>query len=415
MTGKSAIENRVLDNEKWLRPDHDQMGVHTWPHKLVQLGYHTAAIGKMHFYPWDIMEGFQHRVIAEDKRHIGIQDDYTLFLKKHGYNRLHGNAHKGFYENKGAIVSLIPEKYQIDRYVCDQTCEYLDCLNDEKPFALMVGFPGPHCPYDPTSDSLDKMDDHAKFPIPLKATKDTDMCRDENIKSNKGPWNGIDLTNFKEDEKYKIRRHYSAMVQVIDEHVGTIVEKLKKKGIYDNTIIIFTADHGDFLGDFNMCGKEYFYESSCKIPMIIRYPGKKHQIIDGIVSLTDLHNTLVVFAGGEVNDTPDCTTIQPFGKNIKRDPILGSTRLGWMLRDEQYQYTVYYNGLRELYDYVKDPGQQKNLLRVNGFESVEERMRTQLVGRVIKAINDANLDMNAKSLSEEFNYAGWKRPYPYKK
>jgi hypothetical protein len=65
----------VLDNGQFLRPDYGQMGIHTWPEILAAEGYYTAAIGKMHFYPWDLRLGFQYRVIAEDKRWIHIRMD----------------------------------------------------------------------------------------------------------------------------------------------------------------------------------------------------------------------------------------------------------------------------------------------------------------------------------------------------
>jgi len=75
LTGQHAHSTGILHNMCWLRPDRAQMGIRTWPEILAGAGYRTSAIGKMHFYPWDSSEGFQHRVIAEDKRHIHVRDD----------------------------------------------------------------------------------------------------------------------------------------------------------------------------------------------------------------------------------------------------------------------------------------------------------------------------------------------------
>lgn len=72
MSGMDAIKTGVLGNGYFLRPDLAEMGVKTWPQILSENGYYTAAIGKMHFYPWDLRLGFQYRVIAEDKRWIHI-------------------------------------------------------------------------------------------------------------------------------------------------------------------------------------------------------------------------------------------------------------------------------------------------------------------------------------------------------
>ncbi len=72
MTGLNAIRTGVLDNGLWLRPDRRECGILTWPERLNEQGYYTAGVGKMHFYPWDITEGLQYRVIAEDKRWLYI-------------------------------------------------------------------------------------------------------------------------------------------------------------------------------------------------------------------------------------------------------------------------------------------------------------------------------------------------------
>lgn len=419
-TGKSALANRVTDNRKWLRPDHEEMGIYTWPQQLAEKGYHTVAIGKMHFYPWDISEGFQHRVIAEDKRHVEIQDDYTIYLKKHGYNRYHGSVSEGYYEHKGAIISVIPEEHQIDRYVCNETCDYLDCIDEDQPFAMMVGFPGPHCPYDPTQEMMDKIAPDAAVPPAVAITEASSKFLAQNHRDNAFPWNGVDITTFTEEQKVKVRRHYSALVQGIDEYLNIIIQKLKDKGIYEDTIIIFSSDHGDYLGDFGMAGKGHFYESSCRIPMIIRYPGQEPMVIEHAVSLTDIYNTILTFGGIEVADTDDSTVLAPFGAQETRGYVFGCNEMGWMLRDDQYQYSVYFNGLRELYDCVNDPGQQVNLLSDSAYNNLAECMRTELERRVFIAVNDGNSDtiakpnnMNRKYGQDPFNHEGWKRPYPY--
>jgi arylsulfatase A-like enzyme len=76
LTGMDGLKTGVLDNGQFLRPDHLEMGIRTWPQILNADGYYTAAIGKMHFYPWDLRLGVQYRAIAEDKRWLHIRDDY---------------------------------------------------------------------------------------------------------------------------------------------------------------------------------------------------------------------------------------------------------------------------------------------------------------------------------------------------
>ncbi len=421
LTGKSAFENRVLDNAKWLRPDHDKTGVKTWAQSLSQNGYSTAAIGKMHFYPWDIREGFQYRVIAEDKRHIEIDDDYSIYLKKRGLRRLHGKEHEGFYENQGAIISDIPHEHQIDKFVCDETCEYLDFVDKSRPFALFVGFPGPHCPYDPTQEMLDKLED-AKMPAAAQRTAVSDMHLAKNIKDNSCAWNGVDLTQLTDDKIEKVRKHYAALVQMIDDHVGTIVQKLKDNGLYDDTTIIFTSDHGDYLGDFGMMGKGHFYKSACDIPLIVKDASAKNVKVEHPVSLTDVYSTIMHFGGVDVEDTSDSTLLAPFNKTNanSRASVLGCNEMGWMIREHQYQLAVYYDGAYEMYDLINDKDHQNNLVFNPEFKDKAEEMRKELMSRVFAGINAGNMDNQAKHNNlirdkghDDFNYEGWQRPYPF--
>ncbi len=420
LTGRSAVENRVTDNSYWLRPDHDEMGVHTWPSLLSRAGYHTAAIGKMHFYPWDISEGFEHRVIADDKRHYKIEDDYTLYLRKHGYQRLHGNTQEGYYEYLGAVVSDIPEKHQIDRFVCDEACAYLEQLDTTRPFAMMVGFPGPHCPYDPAQEVIDRMPDSTP-PTPYPVTAESEPFRQDNVSNNLNAWNGVDLNILTTEKALRIRKHYSALVQAIDDYIGELIETLKRKNLYEDTVIILSADHGDFLGDYGMCGKHVFYESATHVPLIVKDTQGTQAAIAHAVSLTDIFNTILHFAQLPYHDTVDSTTLAPFGACDVRAPIFGCTNKGWMIRDSRYLYTEYENGISELYDVQTDKGQQHNLIADPAYAAQAKSMHKLLMQRGFAAMEAGNHDMiarfdstNKKTGIDPFYHQGWKRPYPYK-
>ncbi len=197
LTGRNAIANGVLGNDQWLRPDREAAGVQTWPQRLVAAGYATAAIGKMHFYPWDISEGSSARVIAEDKRHIRIQDDYYHYLQRHGHAKRHGSEHDGYFEHKGAIASKIPAEHQVDVWVADEASRFIEGYRDDRPFALMVAFPGPHDPYDPPPE-LAGLFDPAAMPPSIPATADSAAFGESFIAAYLRPWNGVDYTAFTE-------------------------------------------------------------------------------------------------------------------------------------------------------------------------------------------------------------------------
>ena len=90
LSGRWPSATGVLGNGAWLAE-----GIPTWPSLLGQAGYRTAAIGKMHFYPWADMGGFHERVIAEDKRHVYLPDDHVKYLRQHGLERAHPTENPG--------------------------------------------------------------------------------------------------------------------------------------------------------------------------------------------------------------------------------------------------------------------------------------------------------------------------------
>jgi arylsulfatase A-like enzyme len=176
LTGMHALRSGVLDNGLALRPDYAACGIATWPELLAAQGYGTAAIGKMHFYPWDARFGFGYRRIAEDKRWLHVRDDYFHFLHERGHRKYHGAEHEGYFEQKGAIVNRLPREWQPDQFVGAEACRYIRQYGDEGPFSMMVGFPGPHCPYDP-----------ANMPAAIPDAGDTPALRAANIVGNRGP------------------------------------------------------------------------------------------------------------------------------------------------------------------------------------------------------------------------------------
>jgi arylsulfatase A-like enzyme len=128
LSGQYPSTTGVLGNGHWL-PD----AVPTWPSRLGEAGRRTAAIGKMHFNPWDDMGGFQERIIAEDKRHFYLPDDHVKFLQAHGMERFHATAKPGYFETLQASVTPRPKKFHIDGFVGDRAADWL-AQNSSKPW-----------------------------------------------------------------------------------------------------------------------------------------------------------------------------------------------------------------------------------------------------------------------------------------
>ncbi len=419
LTGENAVVNGTLDNENWLRPDRKQCGIQTWPEQLADVGYHTEAIGKMHFYPWDIHEGFQHRLIAEDKRHIHLHDDYAEYLEQHGFKREHGDALPGYHENKGATVSNIPAAHQIDRWVADRTVEFIENRDRTKPFAVMVGFPGPHCPYDPPQEYLDLVDPEKLGPF-IPETAESRRLKPSFVSNNKLPWNSVDYAEFTPEQRRKVKTHYCALVKQIDDCVGDIVKSLKNRGIFDETILIFTSDHGDLMGDFGFVGKQYFYENSIRVPLLVRHPDDSESaVIEKPVSLTDLHSTLLEIAGIPRNAGNDSIPLPASDEAVTREYVFGAINYGFMLTNDEWKLCRYdeARGGDMLFNLKNDPQEQINLADNPDYFEIKNRLDNILTDRILKSTLRAHEEKRCTMLGDigagDFGLRGWQRAYPF--
>jgi len=419
LTGMNALRNGVLDNLRSLRPDYREAGIRTWPELLIEGGYQTSAIGKMHFYPWDDERGFQHRVVAEDKRWLLIQDDYEEFLSSRGLRKLHGKEHEGYEANKGAVVSRIPWEDSPDRFVGQKACDFIREQGD-RPFALMVGFPGPHDPYDPDPRFLARID-AAKLPKALpEVLKDTGNLRARNVSGYRRPWADLDYADFPEDTKARIRAHYAALVLQIDHEVGQILGALRETGKLENTVVILSSDHGDYLGDHNLIGKASFFESAIRVPLVVRLPGVADAAVcEELVELRDVTPTMLEFAGCAVPAYMDARSLPGAGMpgNRGRGSIVGFLADGWMIFDGRYKLHKYDTGDVLMYDIGSDPGEQHNLARVPSFAGVVERLDAALTREVMQSVQAAMHDRLASAdglvYSASFGKRRWRRPWPH--
>ena len=418
LTGMNAIRNGVTDNLHRIRSDYAEAGIKTWPQILSDAGYYTTGIGKMHFYPWDEHHGFQHRVICEDKRWLEVRDDYYHYLRKQGLKKLHGNEHPGYFKNKGAITHKLSWEHQWDRFVGREAVNFIDTYGGDGPFAMMVGFPGPHCPYDPAHDVPWNYDpEDMPNPIPEIDT-DTPMVRQANIEANERPWNGVNYTDFNLTHKKKIRAHYASLVKGIDHEVGELVTALRKKGVSDNTIIIFATDHADYLGDHNLIGKGSFYETCMKIPLIVRVPGQQSKVSKELVELRDITATMLHFAGVDVPFNMDSQILPDIAEtdDKPRNRVFGLLTDGWMIYDGRWKLAKYSTGENVLFDLTNDPLEQTNRINDPSVFANLDQLDAELTSYIMEQYRIAMHDRLAHSgdMSQDtgFGREGWSTQFP---
>lgn len=359
LTGQSSVESGIMSNDVWLRPDRRACGIDSWPELLGEAGYDTYAVGKMHFTPWDAGEGFRTRVIAEDKRHTHIPDDYAGFLDGIGTRKRHGREMAGYVENGGACVSPLAPGDHVDSWCADRAAELLGAHDPARPFAMMVGFPSPHCPYDPPA-GMAALFDPADMPPPAPATPESEALRPWLIGNMKKPWADIDYTAFTPAQVARVRAHYAALVHMLDNAVGRLLQALDESGMAEDTLIVFTSDHGDFVGDYGLVCKNYFMDGSIRVPMILHVPGQGPSRRNDTVALPDLYPTLLEAAGIAPRDgLAYRSLLQPPPDSPRL--ICGVTHRGMMAEHGGLKLARYVDGPVTLHDMGADPLEQENL------------------------------------------------------
>lgn len=380
MCGQWPSACGVMGNGSWL-PD----AVPTWPSALGAAGKRTAAIGKMHFAPWDLPAGFGERITAEDKRHMYLLDDHYQWLKSRGIERPHPVTLPGYYESLGAPAWPHGKETHIDAFVGDRAAEWIE-KHGREPFAAWVSFPGPHDPYDPPPEFA-KLYENAPIPEPVGSRAElSSKPRAQRNHSSKNLNNGmfrIDCTNATPEQYRRWRQHYFANITLIDEGIGKMLAALERAGTLDETLIVFTSDHGDALGDHGLCYKSFFYESMAHVPLLVRGPGAKAGArCAGLVSTLDLVPLFYEVTGAEKPKTLQGRSIAP----LLADPAGPGRELVFceysgraMAFDGRIKYVQYATSETELYDLRNDPDELDNRAGRADYAGDEARLREALV------------------------------------
>jgi arylsulfatase A-like enzyme len=177
-----------------------------------------------------------------------------------------------------AEPSPVDEEHYIDRVIGRKAREYITTHDGAKPFYMMVSFCSPHRPYDPPKRYLDM--------FPLEDKEDYVLQKGET------------LTREERDNLNRQIRAYKAMIALVDDEVGMLLDTLERQGIMEDTLIVFTSDHGDMQGDHYRLQKAFPWKQCTTVPLAIRLPGHSPQeLVTAPVELTDATATMLDYAG----------------------------------------------------------------------------------------------------------------------
>ena len=387
---------------------------HTVGEDFLQAGYRTSLIGKAHFQPlreseefsslesypilqdldfWSEFDetfyGFEHIELARnhtDEAHVG--QHYAIWLKKKGCNNWRDYFRSPTGNNDTQRRKwLIPEEYHYNTWIAERTNSLLSQYHEAGDnFFLWSSFFDPHpkylvpepwdSMYDPNQITVPSLvpGEHVKNPPHFQMTQEVKPDFSAYRESGQGI-HGCHSHLHNRDELAKDIAIYYGMVSMMDHYIGQIVNHLDALGLAENTLVVFTSDHGHFYGHHGLTAKGPFhYEDLIRVPMIVRQPGKvpAGEISTALQTLVDYAPTFLSAADIKIPYSmtgKDQTGVwYNYDNTLKRDHVMVENRhepttihLKTYIED-RYKITVYYNqSYGELFDLETDPEELHNL------------------------------------------------------
>lgn len=364
-------------------------------HLLQRVGYRTANLGKLHFrnhasayrdhadpYP---AYGFDININSDEP---GCYDDsYIEWVRQRDPTMVQkcridtppawtGTAITGrprdVYE---PYVFEGEESYSHSAFVAERTCQFLRESNGRQPFFCIAGFYAPHTPINPPQRFVD-MYDASTLPLPNR--------RD-----------GQNFRSVTDGQWQQIRAYYYALISHVDDQIGRILDTLEAEGLSENTAVVFTSDHGEYLGDHGRIQKGGAEDASSRVPLLFQIPGIdcREQSIDSIVEATDIVPTLLALC--EVPKPSWCRgeSLLPLikGERFERDRGSvafielknGKTDGYKAIRCNDFLYIYYLDGRESLFNLREDPNQLSDIAAAPGAAKLLAEARSVFISKMI--------------------------------
>lgn len=372
-------------------------GQPTFISQLRDAGYRTGIVGKWHMGegPGHDPQGFDYWAVLRDQ---GEYFDPQILTED------------GVHIEKGYATDVIT----------DLALNWIDSLEGDEPWCLLIHHKAPHRPWQPDEKHQGMYSD----PIPLPATFDDDYSTRSSAAHRAAMRiaDHLTLTDLKvappEDLTYeqaavwKYQRYmedYLACVASVDDNVGRVIDTLTERGVYDDTLMIYTSDQGFFLGDHGWFDKRFMYDESLRMPMVVSLPSRipaREEPLEQIVTNVDFAQTILDFAGVEPVDRMQGISIVPqltaepekptreamYYRYFENDDVNHHAFAHYGIRTERYKLIYFYNdgmGLPgssphvyppewEMYDLETDPEELKNVYLDAEYRELREELKVKL-------------------------------------
>ena len=383
------------NNSGLIRDDQPRLAEH-----FNAFGYETCACGKLHYVPYAppgeprLVHGFKSWDSTESGRMLrqfdpegalrGVEDyiDYLEDVGWGGFSRAHGIGNN----DVRPCPSPLPAEHHVDHWVADCTIrrlrEHLD-RRPGRPFLIFCSFPKPHSPYDPPAEYA-RMYDPRDVPPPAGG-ESTLADRDPSLDRRRYTHAFDTLSPA---ARRVIKCYYYGLVSFQDAQVGRVLAALADAGADDDTLVVYTADHGDLLGDFGTYFKCSHLNGSVRVPLLLRGPGvPRGQRRKQLVGLQDLLPTLAALTGCPLGqrvhgvDLSDVLRDEAApGREVFYSQCMDPPVQSAMVCDGRWKYCyAQQGGVEELYDLEADPTELVNLAAGSGAEGLLAPWRQRLI------------------------------------
>ncbi|MEZ5863711.1 MAG: sulfatase-like hydrolase/transferase [Geminicoccaceae bacterium] len=366
LTGKHPHRHRCWTNSDALPSDEP-----TYAHALGAAGYRPELIGRMHFVGPDQLHGFVARPIGDHNSNwLGVSGvGHGIFQGTAGPDAIsvvRSGAGRAAYEIKDEHTTEVALR-RLDEIAAERAA------GDQSPFCLTVGLMLPHPPYVVNDEDFDALPEAIEEPEIAAVPAGSDH-----------PWlrwwrDRSGAAGLSTADQRRARRAYAALVRKMDRLIGQILDRLEAAGLADDTLVVYSSDHGDHAGDRGLWWKHTFYDESARIPLIMAWPGvlpageRRQQV----ANLVDLPPTFAEALGGEAlpdidgrsllavakdGATPWCDeTFSEYCTDTSFDFAHGEYAIQRMLLRGRYKYVYYHGFPDQLFDLETDPLEQHDL------------------------------------------------------
>lgn len=382
LTGLYARQHLGQSNHSTIPPT-----LETFPRTLKNAGYRTKAVGKMHLAPTYLDVGFEEMELAEQDGVGRYDDDYHRYLKDLGIvdrvdlmdqvKEFRNQAPRDYWDTFGAIESDVPEVHHSTTWIGERALAAIDRW-DGGGNLLLASFIKPHHPFDPPAP-WSQMYRPADLSLLPGWTNDS-LPHDLNMHGGYFPHETLTEAVLKQ-----VMAHYYGAISHIDLWVGELIDRLKSRNMYDDTLVIFTSDHGEYMGFHHLLLKGgYLYDPLVQVPLIIKYPFRQHAHrrgtrSDALVSNVDIAPTVLRQAGCEPG--PVMTGLDLASEPGGREVVFAESprQQHYMLRSRDHKLLLHRTRDRSLFfDLHEDAMELNNLFHHAAYQGEVHRYAAAL-------------------------------------